>query len=145
LALTTRSDRRHRAGFTIVNDVSVRDWQELEPGMVVSKSFDIHGPTGPWIVTTDEIGDPLDLSLLTYVNDDHRQDGHTKDVLFEHLRTGVLPVSAFTLEVGDVISTGTSSGITWHHPGMYLKPGDTVRVEIEKIGTLGNPVIAEPR
>jgi 2-keto-4-pentenoate hydratase/2-oxohepta-3-ene-1,7-dioic acid hydratase in catechol pathway len=99
------------AGFTIVNDVSVRDWQALEPGMVVSKSFDTHGPIGPWIVTPDEIG---------YLS------------------------SAFTLEVGDVLSTGTPSGIAWRRPGMYLKPGDIVRVEIDKIGVLENPVIAEP-
>jgi 2-keto-4-pentenoate hydratase/2-oxohepta-3-ene-1,7-dioic acid hydratase in catechol pathway len=132
------------AGFTIVNDVSVRDWQELEPGMVVSKSFDTHGPTGPWIVTTGEIGDPLDLHLRTYVSDDLRQDGHTGDMLFDIYEQVSYLSSAFTLEVGDVISTGTPSGIAWHRPGMYLKPGDTVRVEIDKIGTLQNPVIAEP-
>ncbi len=132
------------AGFTIVNDVSVRDWQDLEPGMVVSKSFDTHGPTGPWIVTTDEIGDPLDLHLRTYVSDDLRQDGHTGDMLFDIYEQVSYLSSAFTLEVGDVISTGTPSGIAWHRPGMYLKPGDTVRVEIDKIGTLENPVIAEP-
>jgi 2-keto-4-pentenoate hydratase/2-oxohepta-3-ene-1,7-dioic acid hydratase in catechol pathway len=133
------------AGFTIVNDVSVRDWQELEPGMVVSKSFDTHGPTGPWIVTTDEIGDPLDLGLRTYVNDGLRQDGHTKDMLFDIYEQVSYLSSAFALEVGDVISTGTPSGIAWHRPGMYLKPGDTVRVEIDKIGTLENAVIAEAR
>jgi len=85
--------------------------------MVVSKSFDTHGPFGPWIVTTDEIGDPLDLQIRTYVNGDLRQDG--------------------------LLATGTPSGIAWHHPGMYLKDGDTVRVEISKIGTLENPVVAE--
>jgi 2-keto-4-pentenoate hydratase/2-oxohepta-3-ene-1,7-dioic acid hydratase in catechol pathway len=133
------------AGFTIVNDVSVRDWQDLEPGMVVSKSFDTHGPTGPWIVTTDEIGDPLDLRLRTWVSGDLRQDGNTKDMLFDIYEQVSYLSSAFTLEVGDVISTGTPSGIAWHHPGKYLKPGDTVRVEIDKIGTLENPVIAQPR
>jgi 2-keto-4-pentenoate hydratase/2-oxohepta-3-ene-1,7-dioic acid hydratase in catechol pathway len=132
------------AGFTIVNDVSVRDWQELEPGMVVSKSFDTHGPTGPWMVTTDEIGDPLDLGLRTYVNGDLRQDGNTKDMLFNIYEQVSYLSSAFTLEVGDVLSTGTPSGIAWHRPGMYLKAGDTVRVEIDNIGTLENPVIAEP-
>jgi 2-keto-4-pentenoate hydratase/2-oxohepta-3-ene-1,7-dioic acid hydratase in catechol pathway len=131
-------------GFTIINDVSVRDWQELEPGMVVSKSFDTHGPIGPWIVTPDEIGDPLDLGLRTYVNGDLRQDGNTKDMLFNIYEQVSYLSSAFTLEVGDVLSTGTPSGIAWHRPGMYLKAGDTVRVEIDKIGTLENPVIAEP-
>jgi 2-keto-4-pentenoate hydratase/2-oxohepta-3-ene-1,7-dioic acid hydratase in catechol pathway len=132
------------AGFTVVNDVSVRDWQELEPGMVVSKSFDTHGPVGPWLVTPDEVGDPLDLQIRTYVNDDRRQDGHTGDMLFDLYEQVSYLSSAFTLEVGDILSTGTPSGIAWHRPGMYLKPGDTVRVEISRIGTLQNPVIAEP-
>jgi 2-keto-4-pentenoate hydratase/2-oxohepta-3-ene-1,7-dioic acid hydratase in catechol pathway len=132
------------AGFTVVNDVSVRDWQELEPGMVVSKSFDTHGPVGPWLVTPDEVGDPLDLQIRTYVNDDRRQDGHTGDMLFDLYEQVSYLSSAFTLEVGDILSTGTPSGIAWHRPGMYLKPGDTVRVEISRIGTLENPVIAEP-
>jgi 2-keto-4-pentenoate hydratase/2-oxohepta-3-ene-1,7-dioic acid hydratase in catechol pathway len=132
------------AGFTIINDVSVRDWQELEPGMVVSKSFDTHGPIGPWIVTTDEIGDPLDLGLRTYVNGDLRQDGNTRDMLFNIYEQVSYLSSAFTLEVGDVLSTGTPSGIAWHRPGMYLRAGDTVRVEIDKIGTLENPLVAEP-
>lgn len=131
-------------GFTIVNDVSVRDWQEREPGMVVSKSFDTHGPIGPWIVTVDEIGDPLDLGLRTYVNEDLRQDGHTGDMLFDIYEQVSYLSSAFTLEVGDVLATGTPSGIAWRRPGMYLKAGDTVRVEIDKIGTLHNPVIAQP-
>jgi 2-keto-4-pentenoate hydratase/2-oxohepta-3-ene-1,7-dioic acid hydratase in catechol pathway len=132
------------AGFTIVNDVSVRDWQETEPGMVVSKSFDTHGPVGPWIVTPDEVGDPLDLRLRTYVGDDLRQDGHTGDMLFNLYEQVAYLSSAFTLEVGDVLSTGTPSGIAWHRPGMYLKAGDTVRIEIDRIGTLENPVIDEP-
>jgi 2-keto-4-pentenoate hydratase/2-oxohepta-3-ene-1,7-dioic acid hydratase in catechol pathway len=133
------------AGFTVINDVSVRDWQELEPGMVVSKSFDTHGPMGPWLVTTDEIGDPLDLRIRTHVNDDLRQDGHTSDMLFDIYDQVSYLSSAFTLEAGDVIATGTPSGIAWHRPGMYLKPGDTVRVEISRIGSLENPVIAQPR
>lgn len=132
------------AGFTVINDVSVRDWQELEPGMVVSKSFDTHGPMGPLLVTTQEIGDPLDLNIRTYVNDELRQDGHTGDMLFDIYEQVSYLSSAFTLEVGDVLSTGTPSGIAWHHPGKYLKPGDTVRVEIDRIGTLENPIVAEP-
>lgn len=132
------------AGFTVINDVSVRDWQELEPGMVVSKSFDTHGPMGPWIVTTDEIGDPLDLHIKTFVNDELRQDGHTADILYDIYEQVSYLSTAFTLEPGDVLATGTPSGIAWHRPGKYLKPGDTVRVEISKIGTLENPVVAEP-
>ncbi|HUH72229.1 MAG TPA: fumarylacetoacetate hydrolase family protein [Mycobacterium sp.] len=132
------------AGFTIINDASVRDWQAPEPGMVVSTSFDTHGPIGPWIVTLDGIGDPSDLGLRTYVNDDLRQDGRTGDMLFDIYEQVSYLSCAFTLEVGDVLSTGTPSGIARHRPGTYLKPGDVVRVEIDKNGTLENPVIAEP-
>ena len=88
------------AGFTVVNDVSVRDWQWRTPTMMMGKGFDTHGPTGPFIVTGDEIGDPQDLAVRTVVNGDLRQDGRTSDMIFtcvemiEHLS------AAFTLEVG---------------------------------------------
>lgn len=95
-------------------------------------------------MTPDEIGDPMDLGLRTYVNDDLRQDGRTSDMIFDIYEQVSYLSSAFTLEVGDVLSTGTPSGIAWRRRGMYLKAGDTVRVEIDKIGALENPVIAEP-
>jgi 2-keto-4-pentenoate hydratase/2-oxohepta-3-ene-1,7-dioic acid hydratase in catechol pathway len=132
------------AGYTIVNDVSVRDWQMRTQTMTMGKSFDTHGPMGPCIVTADELGDPHGLRLRTWVNDDLRQDAKTDDLIFncyemvEHLTT------AFTLEVGDVVATGTPAGV-----GMAMKPpawlvaGDTVRIDIEGIGVLENPVIAE--
>ncbi|HEV3225352.1 MAG TPA: fumarylacetoacetate hydrolase family protein [Acidimicrobiales bacterium] len=133
------------AGYTICNDVSVRDWQARTPTMTMGKSFDTHGPLGPWVVTADELGDPHRLSLRTWVNDELRQDGRTDDLIYdcfdmvEHLST------AFTLEPGDVISTGTPAGvgIAMKPPGL-LKAGDVVRIEIEGIGTLENPVIDEP-
>jgi len=133
------------AGYTICNDVSVRDWQMRAPTMTMGKSFDTHGPLGPWVVTADELGDPHRLSLRTWVNDDLRQDGKTDDLIYdcfdmvEHLTT------AFTLEPGDVISTGTPAGvgIAMKPPGL-LKAGDVVRIEIEGIGVLENPVIDEP-
>jgi 2-keto-4-pentenoate hydratase/2-oxohepta-3-ene-1,7-dioic acid hydratase in catechol pathway len=133
------------AGYTICNDVSVRDWQMRTPTMTMGKSFDTHGPLGPWVVTPDELGDPHGLSLRSWVNDELRQDGKTDDLIYdcfdmvEHLST------AFTLEPGDVISTGTPAGV-----GIAMKPphlltaGDVVRIEIEGIGTLQNPVIDEP-
>jgi 2-keto-4-pentenoate hydratase/2-oxohepta-3-ene-1,7-dioic acid hydratase in catechol pathway len=133
------------AGFTILNDVSVRDWQWRTPTFTMGKSFDTHGPVGPWMVTPDELGDPQGLSLRTWVNDQLRQDGSTADMLFdcaqqiEHLTT------AFTLEPGDIISTGTPSGVgASFDPPKWLRPGDVVRIEIEGIGTLENPVIASP-
>ena len=99
------------AGYTIVNDVSVRDWQMRTQTMTIGKSFDTHGPMGPCIVTADELGDPHGLQLRTWVNGELRQDAKTDDLIFncyemvEHLTT------VFTLEVGDVIATGTPAGV----------------------------------
>jgi len=133
------------AGYTICNDVSVRDWQFRTPTMTMGKSFDTHGPLGPWVVTPDELGDPHRLGLRTWVNGELRQDGCTDDLIYncfdmvEHLST------AFTLEPGDVISTGTPAGVgIAMKPPRLLKPGDVVRIEIEGIGALENPVIDEP-
>ena len=132
------------AGFTIVNDVSVRDWQRRTPTMTMGKSFDTHGPMGPWLVTPDEIDDPHSLRLRTWVNGELRQDASTDDLIFncwemiEHLST------AFTLEPGDVISTGTPAGVGFAmDPPRWLAAGDVVRIEIEKIGVLENPVADE--
>ncbi|MGO9027426.1 MAG: fumarylacetoacetate hydrolase family protein [Acidimicrobiales bacterium] len=133
------------AGFTVVNDVSVRDWQRRAPTMMMGKGFDTHGPTGPWIVTTDELGDPDGLAVRTWVNDELRQDGTTADMLFscaamiEHLST------AFTLEPGMVLSTGTPAGVgAGMKPPGWLAAGDIVRVMVEGIGELANPVVDEP-
>jgi 2-keto-4-pentenoate hydratase/2-oxohepta-3-ene-1,7-dioic acid hydratase in catechol pathway len=133
------------AGYTIVNDATVRDWQLRVPTWTMGKSFDTHGPIGPWIVTADEIGDPHQLRLRTFVNGELRQDSNTKELIFdcfaliEHLST------AFTLEPGDVIATGTPSGVgIARKPPALLKAGDVVRIEIEGIGSLENPVIDEP-
>lgn len=133
------------AGYTVVNDVSVRDWQWRSPTMMMGKGFDTHGPTGPWLVTADELGDPQDLSLRTWVNDELRQDGATGDMIFscaqmiEHLST------AFTLEPGMIISTGTPAGVgAKDDPPRWLAAGDTVRIVVEGIGELSNPVVDEP-
>ncbi len=133
------------AGYCIANDVTVRDWQLRVPTWTIGKSFDTHGPIGPWIVTPDEIGDPHQLRLRTFVNDELRQDSNTKHLIFdcytlvEHLST------AFTLEPGDVISTGTPGGIgIAMKPPKLLQNGDVVRIEIEGIGRIENPVIDEP-
>ncbi len=133
------------AGYTVVNDVSVRDWQWRAPTMMMGKGFDTHGPCGPWLVTADEVADPQDRSVRTWVNDELRQDGTTADMIFtcadmiEHLST------AFTLEPGMVISTGTPAGVAaGGDPPRWLVAGDTVTVTVEGIGTLTNPVIDEP-
>jgi 2-keto-4-pentenoate hydratase/2-oxohepta-3-ene-1,7-dioic acid hydratase in catechol pathway len=133
------------AGYLVVNDVSVRDWQLRIPTWTMGKSFDTHGPIGPWIATPDEIPDPHGLRLRTWVNGELRQDSNTKQLVFdcfalvEHLST------AFTLEPGDVVATGTPAGVgVSMKPPRWLAAGDVVRIEIEGIGWIENPVIAEP-
>ncbi len=133
------------AGYTIVNDVSVRDWQIRSPTFTLGKSFDTHGPMGPWIVTADEIGNPHQLELSTWVDDERRQHSNTRHMIFNCFEMVAYLSQAMTLEPGDVISTGTPSGVgVKMKPRGYLLPGQTVRVEIEKIGALSNPVIEEP-
>jgi len=140
-------ERAHEviAGYLVVNDVSVRDWQLRVPTWTMGKSFDTHGPIGPWLTTADEAGDPHGLRLRTWVNGELRQDSNTKQLIFdcfalvEHLST------AFTLEPGDVVATGTPGGVgIAHKPPRLLQVGDVVRVEIEGLGALENPVVAEP-
>jgi 2-keto-4-pentenoate hydratase/2-oxohepta-3-ene-1,7-dioic acid hydratase in catechol pathway len=129
------------AGYTVGNDVSVRDWQQDTPTMWPGKSFDTHGPLGPWMVTADEV-DPSDLRVRTWVDDELRQDGSTADMV-----TGIADmISAVsrvcTLEPGDLIATGTPGGVGMFS-GKLLRPGQRVRVEIEGIGTIDNPVVPE--
>jgi 2-keto-4-pentenoate hydratase/2-oxohepta-3-ene-1,7-dioic acid hydratase in catechol pathway len=133
------------AGFLVVNDVTVRDWQLRIPTWTMGKSFDSHGPLGPWLTTADEVGDPHGLRLRTWVNGELRQDSSTKELIFdcyalvEHLST------AFTLEPGDVIATGTPGGVgIAMKPPRLLQAGDVVRVEIEGLGALENTVVPEP-
>ena len=140
-------DRAHEAiaGYLVVNDVSIRDWQLRVPTWTMGKSYDTHGPIGPWITTADELGDPHGLRLRTWVNDELRQDSNTKNLIFdcfaivEHLSAGM------TLEPGDVIATGTPGGVgIAMKPPKLLQVGDRMRVEIEGLGTLENRVVAEP-
>jgi 2-keto-4-pentenoate hydratase/2-oxohepta-3-ene-1,7-dioic acid hydratase in catechol pathway len=131
------------AGYTVINDVSVRDWQHRTPTFTMGKSFDSHGPLGPWLVTADEIADPGDLRLRTWVNGDLRQDSSTGDMVFGCAEMIAYLTSAFTLEPGDVLATGTPAGVAaGRQPPPWLRPGDRVRIEIEAIGTLENPVVA---
>jgi len=133
------------AGYTIVNDVSVRDWQARSPTFTLGKSFDTHGPIGPWIVTPEELGPVTDLEVQTWVNDERRQCFSTAGMIFGIDEMVAILSTAFTLEPGDIIATGTSGGVGVKMKSRgYLKPGDTVRVVIEGIGELSNPVILEP-
>ena len=135
------------AGYTISNDVSVRDWQVASPTMTMGKSFDTHGPLGPWLVTADELDDPHSLAIRTYVNDELRQDGNTREMIFNCFQQVAHLSQAFTLEPGDVIATGTPAGIgavRQPFPEGLLKTGDVVRIEIDGIGELRNTVVEEP-
>jgi 2-keto-4-pentenoate hydratase/2-oxohepta-3-ene-1,7-dioic acid hydratase in catechol pathway len=135
------------AGYTCANDVSVRDWQGKAQTMTIGKSFDTHGPLGPWLVTGEELGDPQDLAIRCHVGDELRQDARTAEMVFDCFQQVSHLSEAFTLEPGDTIATGTPAGV-----GLGRKPvrdnllhvGETVRVEIEGIGELANPVVAEP-
>jgi 2-keto-4-pentenoate hydratase/2-oxohepta-3-ene-1,7-dioic acid hydratase in catechol pathway len=135
------------AGYTIANDVSVRDWQVRTPTMTMGKSFDTHGPLGPWLVTADELGDPHALRIRTLVNDDLRQDGNTGEMIYNCFQQVAHLSEAFTLEPGDVIATGTPAGIgaaRQPFPSGLLKVGDLVRIQIDGIGELRNAIVEEP-
>jgi 2-keto-4-pentenoate hydratase/2-oxohepta-3-ene-1,7-dioic acid hydratase in catechol pathway len=132
------------AGFVVVNDVSVRDWQRRTPTMTMGKSFDTHCPFGPALVTRDEVADESALELSTWVNGERRQHSNTNQLIFdcaaliEHLST------AFTLEPGDLVSTGTPAGVAVAmSPPKWLVPGDVVRVEIAGLGAIENRVVDE--
>ncbi len=114
--------------------------------MTIGKSFDTHGPIGPWVVTADEIPDPQDLGLRTWVNGELLQDAlDAGDDLRDCAQQIETLSTAFTLEPGDVIATGTPAGVGMlRQPPRWLVPGDVVAVEVDGIGRLENPVIAEP-
>lgn len=133
------------AGYVVVNDLTVRDWVDLTPQVVIPKSFDTHGPFGPWLTTTDEIPDPQALAIRTWVNDELRQDSSTSEMIFSCAELVALLSQGLTLEPGDVITTGTPPGVgAGFAPKRFLQPGDVVRVEIDGLGSLENPVIDEP-
>ena len=133
------------AGYTIANDVSVRDWQFRSPTTTMGKSWDTHCPLGPYLVTPDEVGDPHDLALRTWVNGELRQDSNTSNLIFDCSDIIVHLSTAFTLEPGDVVCTGTPSGVVLGmDPKVWLKAGDVVRIAIDKLGTLENTVVEEP-
>lgn len=131
------------AGYVVVNDVSVRDWQTMTPQWSLGKSFDTHGPIGPWIVTADEL-DPHSLPIRTWVNGELRQDSNTKHLIFNVFDIIETLSTVCTLQPGDVIATGTSSGVALAREGQpWLVPGDRVRVEVEGVGAIENRVVQE--
>ncbi|KCZ87915.1 fumarylacetoacetate hydrolase family protein [Hyphomonas johnsonii] len=139
-------DRAHEviAGFCIGNDVTVRDWQLRTPTMTIGKSFDTHGPLGPWLVTSDEVGDPHALDLKCWVNGELRQSSNTRHLIYDCYDQVSHLTQAFTLSPGDVIFSGTPGGVGMaQKPPRFLKTGDSVRLEIDKLGRLENCVAAE--
>ncbi len=132
-------------GYCAANDVSVRDWQLRTSQFTVGKSFDTHAPFGPWIVTADELGDPHTLDIRCYVNDEMRQSSNTHHLVFDCYAQVEHLSQAMTLEPGDVLLTGTPGGVgAVMKPPRWLRAGDVVKVVIDRIGTLSNPVIDEP-
>lgn len=131
-------------GYTVINDVSVRDVQWKSPTWTLGKSFDTHGPVGPWIVTADEIADPHNLDLKLWVNGELRQSNSTSKMVYNIYQQIALLSSIMTLEPGDLIATGTPMGVgAGFEPARYLKVGDRVRIEIEKVGIIEHEVAAE--
>jgi 2-keto-4-pentenoate hydratase/2-oxohepta-3-ene-1,7-dioic acid hydratase in catechol pathway len=135
----------HVFGYTLFNDVSVRDFQRKTSQWTPGKNFDATGPTGPYVVTADALPQgAAGLAIMTRVNGETMQQSNTSDMIFSVARTIALLSEVMTLEPGDIIATGTPSGVAHARtPPPWLKPGDVVEVEVEKIGVLANPIIAE--
>lgn len=133
--------KNHVFGYVVADDVSARDWQRHSPTFTMGKSFDTHGPIGPWIVTADEIADPHALKLRCIVNGEIRQDSDTSELVYNVWQQISYLSTAFTLEAGDLLATGTPSGVgIGMQPPRFLQPGDVVRCEIDGIGAIENRV-----
>ena len=134
----------HVAGYSIYNDVSVRDYQMHAQQIAAGKNFVGTGPFGPWLVTADEIADPYKLKLRTILNGEVVQSSDTSFLIFKIPQLIAYASTIFDLVPGDVIATGTPAGVGFtRKPPVFMKAGDVVEVEIEGIGTLRNPVVDE--
>jgi 2-keto-4-pentenoate hydratase/2-oxohepta-3-ene-1,7-dioic acid hydratase in catechol pathway len=134
------------AGYMVANDVSVRDWQMMTPTWTLGKSFDTHGPIGPWLVTTDEIRDPHNLALRLTVNGIERQNSSTRLMIRNVYQQIAHLTEVMTLVPGDLLATGTPEGVGFTmKPPMFLRVGDVVRAEVERIGYIESRVMPEPR
>ncbi len=134
----------HIAGYSCYNDVSVREWQFHAKQIAAGKNFIGTGPFGPWMVTADEIPNPENLKLELRINGKTEQSSNTRHLIFKIPTIINYCSTIFDLVPGDVLVTGTPAGVGWSRkPPQFLKAGDTVEVEIEKIGVLRNPVVDE--
>jgi len=130
------------AGYFVCNDVTARDWQQASPTFTLGKSFDTHGPIGPWIVTDDEIEDPHALEMRLFVNGEPRQKALTGGMIYNIWQQIHHLSQVMTLEPGDLIATGTCANVGIAL-GKFLRPGDVVRVEIDRLGHIENPIVAD--
>lgn len=130
------------AGYLVCNDVSVRDWQWRSPTYTLGKSFDTHGPIGPWITTADEIADPENLEIKLTVDGVVRQHARTNDLIYKIAQQIEYLTTVMTLYPGDVITTGTPSGVAAVDEN-WMKPGQVCRVEIEGLGAIENRIVQQ--
>jgi len=136
--------REYVFGYSILNDVSARDFQMATTQWTMGKTFDTFAPFGPQIVTADEVEDPHNLAISLTLNGETMQDSNTRNMIFKTPQLITFLSSVFTLEPGDIISTGTPAGVGFaRKPPRWLRPGDEVTVRVEGLGELTNPVIAE--
>lgn len=141
--IKTEHALQHVFGYTVINDISARDIQTRHKQFFLGKSLDGSCPMGPWIVTVDQIMNPQQLDLRCFVNDQLKQDSNTRRQIFDVASIISTLSGIMTLEPGDLIATGTPSGVGFaRNPPEFLKPGDTVECEIENIGRLKNRVVA---
>jgi 2-keto-4-pentenoate hydratase/2-oxohepta-3-ene-1,7-dioic acid hydratase in catechol pathway len=136
--------RKHIFGYTIINDVSARDYQRATTQWLMGKTFDTFAPMGPWIVTADEIADPHNVDVQLEINGEILQNSNTRELIFKIPELIAFLSSVFTLEPGDIVSTGTPAGVgVARTPQRFLRAGEEVIVRIAGIGELINPVVAE--
>jgi 2-keto-4-pentenoate hydratase/2-oxohepta-3-ene-1,7-dioic acid hydratase in catechol pathway len=137
--------QEHVFGYMNLNDVSARDFQFATSQWMMGKTFDTFAPCGPALVTADEIPDPHNLEISLTINGERLQHSNTRELIFRIPELIAYLSSVFTLEPGDIISTGTPSGVGFsHNPPRWLRPGDEVVVKVQGLGELRNPVVAEP-
>ena len=135
---------KHVFGYTIVHDVSARDFQRATTQWLMGKTFDTFAPMGPYLVTADEILDPHALDISLRIGNELLQNSNTRELIFKVPELIEYLSSVFTLEPGDIVSTGTPAGVGFtRNPPRFLKPGDEVVIQIAGLGELRNPVVAE--
>jgi 2-keto-4-pentenoate hydratase/2-oxohepta-3-ene-1,7-dioic acid hydratase in catechol pathway len=141
--LTTENALEHVFGYTIVNDVTDRQWQFERNQLTMAKGMDTFCPMGPTVVLKDEIPDPDNLEILTWVNGELRQHSSTQNLIFSVAQLLAYISKVVTLYPGDIVSTGTPGGVGFTRtPPAYLQAGDIIEIEVEDIGRLSNPVVS---